>query len=60
MALDIERAAEERYTTLAEQVTDPAVEAMFNRLAEEEHTHHRVLRNAYWSINNHGVWAWSE
>jgi rubrerythrin len=56
-ALEFERQAEKRYTVLAKQVTDPAGRAMFERLAEEERGHYRVLRDAYWNLNNHGVWA---
>ena len=59
MAMEIKSKAKERYVALAEQTTDPDGQAMFKRLAEEEHTNHRILRDAYWSLNNHGVWAWS-
>lgn len=60
MALDVEQEAEERYAGLAEQTTDPDGQSMFKKLAEEERTHFLTLRDAYWSLNNHGVWAWSE
>ena len=59
-ALDVEREAEKRYAALAKRSTDPAGRSMFKRLSEEEHTHYRVLNDAYWSLNDHGVWAWSE
>lgn len=59
-ALDVEQEAEKRYAALAEQTSDPAGRSMFKRLAEEEHTHYRILRDAYWSLNNRGVWTWSE
>jgi hypothetical protein len=36
-------------TTLAEQTSDPNGQAMFQRLAEEEHANRRVLEDAYWS-----------
>jgi rubrerythrin len=58
MAIDVEREAEKRYTALAEQSTDPAVESMFKQLAKEENSHYRILSDAYWSLNNRGVWAW--
>ena len=59
MALEIERKAEERYADLAEQTEDPDGREMFTRLATEEHQHYRILRNAYRSLNNRGVWDWS-
>jgi rubrerythrin len=55
-AIEIKRKAEERYAALAEQTTDPNGQAMFQRLAEEEHANHRVLEDAYWSLNDRGVW----
>ena len=33
---------------------------MFRKLAEEEHTHYRILGDAYWNLNNRGVWNWSK
>lgn len=57
-AMEFERQAEERYAGLAEEVTDPAGKSMFKRLAEEERMHFRILEDAYWSLNNHGVWEW--
>jgi len=59
MAMEIKEKAEKRYTALAEQTTDPSGQAMFRRLAEEEHANYRILSDAYWSLNNRGVWAWS-
>ena len=58
MSRDIEREAEKRYIALAEQSTDPTVASMFKQLAEEEHSHYRILSDAYWSLSNHGVWVW--
>ena len=60
LAIHAERDAEKRYTTLAEQTADPDGRAMFKRLAEEEHTHYRILSDEYYNLNNHGVWVWSE
>ena len=59
MAIDIKRKAKERYTALAKQTTDPNGQAMFKRLAEEEHANYLILNKVYWSLNNRGVWAWS-
>lgn len=59
-AIEIKRKAEERYAALAEQTDDPDGQAMFRRLAEEEHANRRVLEDAYWSVNNRGVWIQPE
>jgi rubrerythrin len=57
VAIDIKQKAEERYTAMAEQTTDPDGQAMFTRLAEEERSNRRILDKAYWSLSNRGVWA---
>ena len=54
LALEIKSKAKARYTALAEQTTDPDGQAMFKRLAEEEHANHRILDNLYWRLNNRG------
>jgi rubrerythrin len=56
-ALEIEAEAEKRYTALASQTGDPDGKAMFEKLAEEEHKHHAILSDAYWSLSNHGTWV---
>jgi rubrerythrin len=56
MAIDVERKAEERYKRLAEQTSNPDGRAMFERLAAEEHDHYLLLSEAYWSLNDRGVW----
>jgi len=56
-AIEIKRKAEERYAALAEQTADPNGQAMFERLAEEEHVNRHILERAYWSLNNRGVWV---
>jgi rubrerythrin len=58
LALDIEREARRRYETLAEKTSDPSGKAMFERLAKEEQKHYVILSDAYWSLNDHGVWVW--
>ncbi len=58
LALDVEQQAEKRYLSLAEQTTNARGHLMFERLAEEEHEHYRILRNVYWNLNNRGIWAW--
>jgi rubrerythrin len=59
-ALEIEKEAEKRYNDLAEQTSDPAGQSMFTRLAHEENKHHKILKKAYVSLNDRGVWAWPE
>ena len=60
MALEIKSKAQKRYTALAEQTSDPDGQAMFKRLAEEEHANHRILDKVYWKLNNRGRRAWSK
>ncbi len=60
LAIDTEQAAQDRYTALAEQTTDPAGQEMFKRLAQEEHTHYRILNDEYYHLNNDGLWVWME
>ena len=57
-ALDIEARAEEGYTALATKTNDAAGKAMFKRLAQEEHKHHQILKEAYVSLNQNGTWVW--
>lgn len=60
LALDAEQKAEKRYNELAEHTSDPTAHDMFQKLAEEEHMHYRILRDAYWNLNNRGVWSWKK
>jgi rubrerythrin len=56
MAIEIEQEAETRYAELAEQTSDPIGRSMFEQLSEEEHHHYLILSDAYWSLNDRGVW----
>ena len=58
-AIDLEKRTEKTYADLAEQISDPEGHAMFSRLSEEEHKHYLLLREAYWTLSNLGVWKWS-
>jgi rubrerythrin len=51
-AIDVELAAEKRYTDLAKRTSDPNGRGMFTQLAKEEHNHYLVLQNAYYDLNN--------
>jgi rubrerythrin len=58
-AIKLERAAQKAYADLAAQLTDPRGHKMFIRLSEEEHNHFIILLDAYWSLNETGVWKGS-
>ncbi len=58
-AIDLEKLAEKTYGDLAVQITDPQGHNMFSRLSEEEHNHFVILREAYWTVTNLGVWTWT-
>jgi len=58
-AIALEQTAEKTYTDLAAQIDDPYGHRMFTRLAEEEHNHYRILNEAYWTLNELGVWRWT-
>ena len=58
-ALELEKEAEKAYSNLAAQLTDyPEGRRMFLRLSEEEHNHYRILTEAYWALNDLGIWKW--
>ena len=59
-ALELEKKAEKAYADLAAQLTDSQGRQMFIRLSEEEHNHYRILTEAYWSLNDTGIWNWSQ
>jgi len=59
-AIDAEKSARSRYEGLAEQTTDPDGRAMFRQLAEEEHTHYRILSDELYHLSNRGLWIWAE
>jgi hypothetical protein len=58
-AMELEKKAEKAYADLAALLTDPEGHRMFIRLSEEEHNHYRILTEAYWTLNDLGVWKWS-
>lgn len=60
LAIQAEREAENRYIALAQQTSDPTGQSMFQKLAEEEHNHYRILSDEYYNLNNRGLWVWSE
>lgn len=59
-AIDAEKSARAHYEELAENITDLEGRAMFRQLAEEEHTHYRILSDELYNLSNRGLWIWSE
>jgi rubrerythrin len=58
-AIELEKLAEKTYGDLAAQLEDPQGHRMFLRLSEEEHNHYRILSEAYWTLNDFGIWKWT-
>jgi len=58
-ARKLERKAEKAYSNLAAQFEDPQGHEMFVKLSEEEHKHYQILSEAFWSLNQTGVWKYS-
>jgi rubrerythrin len=58
-AIKFEKQSEKAYADLAEQLSDPQGRDMFIRLSKEERKHFDILTEAFWSINQTGVWKWS-
>ncbi len=58
-AIENEKIAGERYRVLAEETSDPAGQAMFRNLSNEERIHQRILEDEFFSLSNRGVWGWS-
>lgn len=58
-AIELEQQAEKAYADLAAQIGDAQGHKMFLKLAKEEHNHYLILSEAYWSLNNFGVWKWA-
>jgi rubrerythrin len=59
MAQDVEVQASKRYIVLAGMTSDVDGRKMFQRLAKEEQSHLRLLTEAYWNLNDYGIWKWS-
>ena len=57
-AIGLEEEAKKSYADLADQITDPLGKEMFKKLSAEEYGHYKILVEAYWTVNNFGVWKW--
>ena len=58
-ARKLEKKAEKAYADLAAQLEDPQGHEMFVRLSGEEHKHYEILSEAFWSLNQTGVWKYA-
>jgi rubrerythrin len=59
LAIELEKTTEKVYADLAAQITDLEGHHMFSQLSEEEHKHYLLLRDAYWNLNNQGIWNYT-
>ena len=60
LAIATEEKAEAEYKNLASQADDTSGKQMFERLAEEEAVHRKVLDDQYYSLSNTGLWRWGD
>jgi rubrerythrin len=58
-AMALETQMRKAYADLAAQITDLQGNQMFRKLSEEEDKHYHILQEAFWSLNQTGVWKWS-
>jgi len=57
-AMKLEKKAQEDYADIANKLTDPKGQKMFLKLSDDEHKHFLILEDAYWSLNQTGVWKY--
>ena len=61
LAISAETKAAQTYKDLAEMTSDPNGKEMFQKLAEEETLHRRILSDEFYQLTNMGgEWAWGE
>ena len=61
LAIDAETKAKEHYQQMVKQTKDPQGKKMFEKLAEEEDLHRRILNDEFYNLSNEGgIWAWGE
>jgi rubrerythrin len=60
IAIREEKKAQVHYRSLAGLTKDPRGRDMYNRLAEEEALHERLLNDQYYSLHNTGIWSWGD
>jgi rubrerythrin len=59
-AIDAETKAQAMYRELAAQALDAPVRRMFEKLAEEEELHRKVLEDQFYALTNQGRWIWGD
>ena len=61
IAIDAEAKAHEHYNKMADETSDTKGKEMFQKLAEEETLHRRILSDEFYQLNNHGgIWFWGD
>jgi len=61
LAIDAETKAATKYRQLAQETADPQGKAMFQKLAEEEMLHRRILSDEFYQMSNlRDVWSWGD
>lgn len=60
VAIEAEERAETEYRALASQTADQLGRRMFERLAQEESMHRKLLDDQYYALTNKGVWVWGD
>lgn len=61
MAIDAESKAHQHYQRMAGETKDKNGKEMFEKLAEEETMHRRILSDEFYQIaNSGGMWLWGE
>ena len=60
MAIREEKKSQAYYRSMAELTKDPLGRDMYNRLADEEALHERLLNDQYYSLHNTGFWSWGD
>ena len=61
IAIDAETKAKDHYTKMAEATNDPEGKAMFEKLADEEDFHRRILNDEFYNLSNEGgTWTWGD
>jgi len=60
LAIAAEEKAESEYKKLAAHADDSNGRQMFERLAEEEAIHRKVLDDQYYALSNKGLWLWGD
>lgn len=61
LAIEAESKAFERYKKMSQDTDDPNGKDMFQKLAEEEAMHRRILSDEFYQMSNMGgVWSWGD